>query len=44
MGLGHSFAQGSKGGIYEWGRGHGKYNKFSTTMAYPQSYGSAIRI
>ena len=44
MGLGHSFTQGSKGGLYEWGRGHGVYNKFSTTMAYPQSYGSAVRI
>lgn len=44
MGLGHSFAQGSSGGIYQWGRGHGKHNNFSTTMAYPQAYGSAVRV
>jgi hypothetical protein len=44
MGLGHSYAQGSQGGIYSWGRGHGKYNNFATTMAYPQAYGSAVRV
>ena len=44
MGLGHSYAQGSRGGIYQWGRGHGKYNNFSTTMAYPHAYGSAVRV
>lgn len=44
MGLGHSYVQGSRGGIYQWGRGHGKYNNFSTTMAYPHAYGSAVRV
>ncbi len=44
MGLGHSYVQGSQGGIYPWGRGHGKKNNFATTMAYPQAYGSAVRV
>lgn len=40
MGLGHSYAQGSKGGVWEWARGHGVSGLFSTVMAYPQSYGT----
>ncbi len=38
LGLGHSFKQGSRGGLYEWGRGHGVDNRFVTTMAYTSAY------
>ncbi|MEE9396241.1 MAG: zinc-dependent metalloprotease family protein [Methylococcales bacterium] len=44
MGLGHSFAQGSRGSVHPWGRGHGEVNKFVTIMAYPQAYGRAGRV
>jgi hypothetical protein len=44
MALGHSFAQGSSGGVFKWGRGHGVRNNFATTMAYPFAYGSAVRV
>lgn len=44
FGLGHSFAQNSKGSLYTWGRGHGVYNNFATIMAYPQAYGRAKRV
>lgn len=44
MGLGHSVAQGSSGGVYNDGVGHGVHNNFSTIMAYPQAFGSASRL
>lgn len=44
MGLGHSKAQGSVGGVYNDGIGHGVNNNFSTIMAYPQAFGSATRL
>lgn len=54
MGLGHSYVQyeqrrdgevqRSRGGIYEWARGHGEFNNFATIMAYAHAYGSARRI
>lgn len=40
MGLGHSHAQNSRGGVWPWARGHGVSGAFSTVMAYPQSYGT----
>lgn len=43
LGLGHSFKQGSRGGLYEYGRGHGVQNNFVTTMAYTSAY-SARRL
>ena len=36
--LGHSHKQGSNGGLYSWGRGHGVDNTFVTTMAYNSAY------
>ena len=36
--LGHSHKQGSNGGLYPWGRGHGVDNTFVTTMAYNSAY------
>jgi hypothetical protein len=44
MGLGHSVRQGSTGGVFKDGIGHGVNNNFSTIMAYPQAYGSAGRL
>ena len=44
MGLGHSVRQGSLGGVYPWGVGHGVDNNFSTIMAYPQSFGRATQL
>ncbi|MCY7296538.1 M12 family metallo-peptidase [Alteromonas sp. a30] len=44
MGLGHSVRQGSRGGVYADGVGHGVDNSFSTIMAYPQAFGSASRL
>ena len=44
MGLGHSVKQGSVGGVYRDGVGHGVNNNFSTIMAYPQAFGSATRL
>jgi len=44
MGLGHSFVQGSSGGIFPWGRGYGESNNFVTIMAYPQAFGGAGRV
>jgi hypothetical protein len=44
MALGHSVAQGSTGGVFRWGRGHGERNNFVTTMAYTSAYGSAVRV
>ncbi len=38
LGLGHSAKQGSTGGLYRWGRGHGEQNDFVTTMAYTSAY------
>ncbi len=38
LGLGHSYKQGSNGGLYHWGRGHGVDNSFVTTMAYTSAY------
>jgi len=38
LGLGHSAKQGSTGGLYKWGRGHGEQNDFVTTMAYTSAY------
>ncbi len=38
LGLGHSAKQGSTGGLYSWGRGHGEDSKFVTTMAYVSAY------
>ncbi len=38
LGLGHSHKQGSRGGLFSWGRGHGVNNKFVTTMAYTSAY------
>jgi hypothetical protein len=38
LGLGHSFKQNSRGGLYEWGRGHGVDNQFVTMMAYTSAY------
>lgn len=40
MSMGHSYAQGSVGGVWPWARGHGVQGLFSTIMAYPQSYGT----
>lgn len=40
MGLGHSYAQGTGGGLWPWARGHGVQGLFATVMAYPQSYGT----
>jgi hypothetical protein len=36
--LGHSHKQGSNGGLFSWGRGHGVDNTFVTTMAYVSAY------
>jgi hypothetical protein len=44
MALGHSVAQGGRGGIFEWGRGYGVQNNFVTVMAYPFLYGSAVSV
>lgn len=44
MGLGHSVRQGSIGGVYRDGIGHGVDNNFSTIMAYPQAFGSATQL
>ena len=44
MGLGHSVRQGSAGGVYSDGIGHGVDNNFSTIMAYPQAFGSATQL
>lgn len=44
MGLGHSVKQGSTGGVYNDGVGHGVQNSFTTVMAYPQAFGSATRV
>ncbi|MCU7934899.1 MAG: fibronectin type III domain-containing protein [Candidatus Thiodiazotropha sp. (ex Dulcina madagascariensis)] len=38
MGLGHSYAQGSEGGVWPWARGHGVQNSFVTVMAYTSAY------
>jgi len=38
LGLGHSYKQGSQGGLFSWGRGHGVANNFVTTMAYTGAY------
>lgn len=38
LGLGHSAKQGSSGGLYRWGRGHGVQSTFVTTMAYTSAY------
>jgi len=38
LGLGHSSKQGSTGGLYSWGRGHGEQNDFVTTMAYTSAF------
>lgn len=40
MTLGHSHEQGSTGGMYSWGRGHGVHESFVTTMAYNSAYSS----
>lgn len=42
LGLSHSFKQGSRGGLYEWGRGHGVDNQFVTTMAYTSAYNARL--
>lgn len=44
MGLGHSVRQGSIGGVYRDGIGHGVDNNFSTIMAYPQAFGRATQL
>lgn len=44
MGLGHSYRQGSQGGVHSWARGHGVDGWFSTIMAYPQSYGTSNQL
>lgn len=44
MGLGHSVRQGSLGGVFRDGVGHGVDNNFSTIMAYPQAFGSATQL
>jgi len=44
MGLGHSAKQGSVGGVFKDGIGHGVNNSFSTIMAYPQAFGRASRL
>ena len=40
MSLGHSYTQGSAGGVWRWARGHGVQGLFSTIMAYPHAYGT----
>lgn len=40
MSLGHSYVQGSTGGVWPWARGHGVQGLFSTIMAYPHAYGT----
>lgn len=40
MSLGHSYVQGSTGGVWPWARGHGVQGLFSTVMAYPHAYGT----
>ncbi len=40
MSLGHSYVQGSNGGVWPWARGHGVQGLFSTVMAYPHAYGT----
>lgn len=44
MGLGHSVRQGSRGGVFSDGIGHGVDNNFSTIMAYPQAFGRATQL
>lgn len=44
LALGHSAAQNTGGGIWNWARGHGVYGSFSTIMAYPQSYGTSNQL
>ncbi|UAA37641.1 FG-GAP repeat protein [Paraneptunicella aestuarii] len=41
MGLGHSLVQGSVGTVFDFGRGYGVDDQFSTVMAYPSAFGSA---
>lgn len=38
MGLGHGVRQSAPGGVFDWGRGYGVDNAFSTIMGYPQAY------
>jgi len=38
LGLGHSVAQNSKGGVFSWARGHGEEGRFITIMAYGSAY------
>ncbi len=38
MGLGHGVRQRAPGGVFNWGRGYGVDNEFSTIMGYPQAY------
>ncbi len=38
MGLGHSYEQGSRGGMYTWARGHGEKSQWVTMMAYTSAY------
>lgn len=44
MGLGHSLKQGSVGNVFTYGRGYGVDNQFTTVMAYPQEFGSAVAV
>ncbi len=44
MGLGHSNAQNSSGGIWRWARGHGEYGIFVTIMGYQSAFGYPDRV
>ena len=39
LGLGHSRLQGDRGGVFDYGLGHGVEYSFSTIMTYPQRFG-----
>jgi hypothetical protein len=41
MGLDHPYEQNGSGGVFHWGRGHGKDFDFVTIMGYPKKFGNA---
>lgn len=42
MGLGHSLPQGDTGTVFDFGRGYGVDDSFTTVMAYPSEFGNAV--
>lgn len=44
MGLGHSNAQNSQGGVWPWARGHGEQGRFVTIMGYTSAFNTWNRL